>query len=144
MFVTYYKIMNYDAILQGRISGYSTFEIILSILGVLLLLEATRRTVGLPIVIVAASMILYALLGKYIPTQILSHPGFSYDRISTSLWFQESGVFGTPIQISSKFIFLFLFFGVVLVHTKIGQFFIDLAFSLTGRFTVGSVNDGVL
>ncbi|HLS61169.1 MAG TPA: TRAP transporter permease [Virgibacillus sp.] len=144
MFVTYYKIMNYDAILQGRISGYSTFEIIISILGVLLLLEATRRTVGLPIVIVAASMILYALLGKYIPTQILSHPGFSYDRISTSLWFQESGVFGTPIQISSKFIFLFLFFGVVLVHTKIGQFFNDLAFSLTGRFTGGTAKAAVV
>src|SRR5690625_4532311 len=144
MFVTYYKIMNYDAILQSRISGYSTLEIILSILGILLLLEATRRTVGLPIVIVAASAILYAMLGKYIPTQILSHPGFSYDRIATSLWFQERGVFGTPIQISSKFIFLFLFFGVVLVHTKIGQFFNYLAFSLTGRFTGGTAKAAVV
>lgn len=144
MFVTYYKIINYDSILQSRISGYSTMEVIISIIGILLLLEATRRTVGVPIVIVAALMILYALLGKYIPTQILSHPGFSFDRISTNLWFQERGVFGTPIQISSKFIFLFLFFGVVLVHTKIGQFFNDLAFSLTGRFTGGTAKAAVV
>src|SRR5690625_1138383 len=144
MFVTYYKIMNYDAILQSRISGYSTLEIILSILGILLLLEATRRTVGLPIVIVAASAILYAMLGKYIPTQILSHPGFSYDRIATSLWFQERGVFGTAIQISSKCICLFLFFVVVLVHPKFGIFFNDLAFSLTGRFTGGTAKAAVV
>src|SRR5690625_6017342 len=144
MFVTYYKIMKYDATLQSSISGYFTLEIILSILGILLLLEATRRTVGLPTVIVAASAILYAMLGKYIPTQILSHPGFSYDRIATSLWSQERGVFGTPIQISSNFIFLFLFFGVVLVHTKIGQFFNDLAFSLTGRFTGGTAKAAVV
>src|SRR5690625_6058288 len=104
MFVTYYKIMNYDAILQGRISGYSTFEIILSILGVLLFLEATRRTVGLPIVIVAASLILYALLGEYIATRMLSYPGVSYDRISTSLWVEADGTFSNCIYFSSKVI----------------------------------------
>src|SRR5699024_7765680 len=117
--------------------------VIISILGILLLLEATRRTVGLPIVIVASVMIAYALFGNYIPTQILSHAGFSFDRVATNLWYRESGVFGTPIQISSKFIFLFLFFGVVLVHTRIGKFFNDLAFALTGRFTGGTAKADV-
>src|SRR5690606_40063431 len=87
----------------------------------------------LPIVIVASIMIAYAVFGNFVPTQILSHPGFSFDRVTTILWFQESGVFGTPLQISSKFIYLFLFFGVMLIHTRIGQFFNDLAFALTGR-----------
>src|SRR5699024_12325449 len=81
---------------------------------------------------------LYAIFGKYIPTQILSHQGFHISRLAPNLWFQESGVFGTPIQISAKFIFLFLFFGVILVHTKIGHFFIDLAFALTGLNTGGT------
>src|SRR5690606_10319128 len=57
---------------------------------------------------------------------------------------QESGVFGTPLQISSKFIYLFLFFGVMLVHTRIGQFFNDLAFALTGRFTGGTAKTAVI
>ncbi|MGM8213700.1 TRAP transporter permease [Virgibacillus sp. W0430] len=143
MYVTYHKIIFFDSILQSRISGYSTIDTIISILGILLLLEATRRTVGIPIVIVASVMIAYALFGKYVPTQVLSHPGFTFDRIATNLWFQESGVFGTPIQISSKFIFLFLFFGVVLVHTKIGKFFNDLAFAVTGRYTGGTAKAAV-
>src|SRR5699024_12707993 len=89
-----------EEIIRSRISGYDTVEVIISVLGILLVLEATRRTVGLPIVIVASITLLYALFGKHIPTQILSHPGFSVRRLAPNLWFQESGVFGTPIQIS--------------------------------------------
>jgi len=88
--------------------------------------------------------IIYTLVGKYIPTQILSHPGFSMDRITTNLWYRESGIFGTPIQISAKFIYLFLFFGVILVHTPIGKFFNDIAFALTGRFTGGTAKAAVV
>ena len=144
MYVTYHKIFFFDSILKSRITGYSTIDIIISIIGILLVLEATRRTVGVPIVVVASITILYAIFGKHIPTTILSHPGFSVDRIAPNLWYQESGVFGTPVQISAKFIFLFLFFGVMLVHTKIGQFFNDLAFSLTGRFTGGTAKTAVV
>src|SRR5690625_4030227 len=89
-------------------------------------------------------MICYAMFGNFIPTKILSHPGFEFDRVTTSLWSRESGVFGTPIQISSKFIYLFLFFGVMLIHTRIGQFFNDLAFALTGRFTGGTAKTAVI
>ena len=144
MYVTYHKIFFFDSILQSRVSGYSIIDIIISILGIALVLEATRRTVGLPIVIVAGVAIIYTLVGKYIPTQILSHPGFSMDRITTNLWYRESGIFGTPIQISAKFIYLFLFFGVILVHTPIGKFFNDIAFALTGRFTGGTAKAAVV
>src|SRR5690625_2177471 len=143
MYVTYHKIIFFDSIIQSRISGYSTIDTIISIVAILLLLEATRRTVGVPIVIVASVMIAYAIFGEYIPTKILSHPGFAFDRVTTNLWYRESGVFGTPIQISSKFIYLFLFFGVMLIHTRIGQFFNDLAFALTGRFTGGTAKAAV-
>ncbi|WP_340084088.1 TRAP transporter permease [Siminovitchia sp. FSL H7-0308] len=144
MYVTYHKIIFFDALLKSRVTGYSTIDIIISAIGILLVLEATRRTVGVPIVVVASITILYAIFGKHIPTTILSHPGFSVDRIAPNIWYQESGVFGTPIQISAKFIFLFLFFGVMLIHTKIGQFFNDLAFSLTGRFTGGTAKTAVV
>ena len=143
MYVAYHKIIFFDEILMARITGYTTFDTIVSIIGILLVLEATRRTVGLAIVIVATIAILYAILGKYIPTQVLSHAGFSIERITTNLWYQDSGVFGTPIQISAKYIYLFLFFGVVLVHTNIGKFFNNLAFALTGRFTGGTAKAAV-
>ncbi|HLS09244.1 TRAP transporter permease [Lentibacillus sp.] len=143
MYVTYHKIFFFESILQSRISGYSLIDIILAIIGVLLVLEATRRTVGLPIVIVASVTLIYAIFGNFIPTDILSHPGFSLDAVATDLWFQESGVFGTPIQISSKFIYLFLFFGVLLIHTNIGKIFNDMAFALTGKYTGGTAKAAV-
>lgn len=144
MYVTYHKIIFFDSILQSRVSGYGFFDIAVSILGILLVLEATRRTVGLPIVIVASVAILYGIYGNIIPTKILSHAGFSLERLAPNLWFQESGVFGTPVQISAKFIYLFLFFGVILVHTPIGTFFNDLAFAITGRFTGGTAKAAVV
>lgn len=143
MFVTYYKVLQYDELRHSRIVGYDSLETLISVIGILLLLEATRRTVGIPIVIVATTMIAYALFGDLIPIKVLAHGGFDFDKVTNVLWFQESGVFGTPIQISAKFIYLFLFFGVILVHTNIGKFFNDLAFSLTGRFTGGTAKAAV-
>src|SRR5690625_3557967 len=81
MYVTYHKIIFFDSILQSRISGYSLIDTVISIIAILLLLEATRRTVGIPIVIVATIMMLYAMFGNFIPTKILSHPGFSFERV---------------------------------------------------------------
>src|SRR5690625_7544454 len=75
---------------------------------------------------------------------MLSHQGYDFFEIATRLWYRDSGVFGTPLQISAKYIFLFLFFGVILVHTRIGQFFNDLAFGLTGRFTGGTAKADVV
>lgn len=143
-FGAYYKILFYDEVLRARITGYSTVDLIVAGLGVLFVLEATRRTVGVPIVIVAALAITYALLGNHIPTTLLSHPGFPLHDIAPYLWFRESGVFGTPLQISAKFIFLFLFFGAVLIQTGVGSFFNDLAFAATGRFTGGTAKAAVI
>ncbi|HLR14342.1 MAG TPA: TRAP transporter permease [Bacillota bacterium] len=144
MYVTYHKVFFFDSLISARVMGYEPLDIALSIVGILLLLEATRRTIGMPIVIVASVAILYALLGNHIPTQILSHSGNSVSKLATNLWYKESGVFGTPLQISVKFIFLFLFFGVMLVHTNIGKFFNDVAFALTGRFTGGTAKAAVV
>lgn len=143
-FAAYYKIIFYEEVLRARITGYSTFDLTIAVLGVLFVLEATRRTVGMPIVVMAAIAILYALFGNLIPSPLLSHPGFALEQISPYLWFRESGVFGTPLQISARFIFLFLFFGVVLMHTGVGRFFNDLAFAVTGRFTGGSGKAAVI
>ncbi|MCS2608016.1 TRAP transporter permease [Halomonas sp. wenzhen-202101] len=143
-FTAYYKIIFYEEVLRARVTGYSTLDLAVAALGVLFVLEATRRTVGLPIVIMAALAILYALFGNLIPSPLLSHPGFSFEQVSPYLWFRESGVFGTPLQISARFIFLFLFFGVVLMHTGVGRFFNDLAFAVTGRFTGGSGKAAVI
>ncbi|OSM44261.1 TRAP transporter permease [Nesterenkonia sp. PF2B19] len=119
-----------------QILGYSDLDHVVAVAGILLVLEATRRCVGLPIVIIATLAMVYAIFGNHSP--LFPHRGMSVENFATSTFLSTGqGVFGTPIQVSSNFIFLFLFFAVVLLRTNIGQFFNDLAFRAAGRFTGG-------
>nr|MBA2442551.1 TRAP transporter permease [Rubrobacter sp.] len=138
----YYIFFNYEYLInEAMIFGFSTVDVAVATAGVLLILEATRRCVGLPIVIIGTAALVYALAGPYIP--VFGHAGFNWPQLSTELFFTRSAIFSTPIQVSSTFIFLFLFFGVVLVKTNIGKFFTDLAFGATGRFTGGTAKAAV-
>ncbi|WP_078430296.1 TRAP transporter permease [Alkalihalobacterium alkalinitrilicum] len=139
----YYIIFNYTRLTstQTIILGFSTLDIIMATLGVLLILEGTRRAVGLPIVIIALIALAYGLWGKGIPH--FGHAGFNFDRLMTRMFYTTEAVFGIPIQISSTFIYLFLFFGVILTGTGIARFFNDLAFGLTGRMTGGTAKAAV-
>ncbi|MGO1292050.1 MAG: TRAP transporter permease [Brevibacterium linens] len=139
VFVEYTRLVSNSV----QILGYSNLDYFVAILGVLLILEATRRCVGLPIVIIGGIAILYGLFGNYSP--VFTHSGMSLEDFATTMFLSNgSGIFGTPIQVSANFIFLFLFFAVMLVHTNIGQFFNDLAFRLTGRFTGGPAKAAVV
>lgn len=143
--VGYYNVINYEALVNERIIfGYNTMDYIVATLGVLLVLEAARRCVGLPIVIVALVAILYSLYGNYIPSKLFAHRGFSWSQLTTDLYLTTKGIYSTPIQVSSTFIFLYLLFGVVLNRTGIGQFFNELSYALTGRFTGGQAKAAVL
>lgn len=143
--VGFYNVIFYNDLVTERIVfGYNTMDIIVASLGILLVLEAARRCVGLPIVIVSSLAILYSLFGNYIPTKLFAHRGFSWSTLTTDLYLTTKGIFSTPIQVSSTFIFLFLFFGVMLTKTGIGQFFNELAFAVTGRFTGGQAKAAVV
>lgn len=143
--VGYYNVIFYEELVTQKIVfGYETIDIIVASLGVLLVLEAARRCVGLPIVIVAGIAILYAMYGNLIPTKLFAHRGFEWSTVATDLYLTTKGIYSTPIQVSSTFIFLFLLFGVMLIRTGVGQFFNDLAFALTGRFTGGQSKAAVV
>ncbi|TMW71510.1 TRAP transporter permease [Alteribacter natronophilus] len=139
----YYIVYQYDHIRVAiNFNTFTTFDIIVATVGILLLLEATRRAVGLPIVIIAGLAIVYAMFGNNLPYGF-GHGGFNWEGISRRLFYTSEAIFGIPIQISSTYIFLFLFFGVMLTKTGVGQFFNDLAFALTGRFTGGTAKAAV-
>lgn len=143
LFTNFYIVVQYDQLFRSSIvAGYTITDKLIATLFILLLLEGTRRAVGLPIVIIALLGISYGLWGNNIPH--FGHAGFEFDRLMTRLVYSSEAIFGTPIQISSTYIYLFLFFGVMLVRTNIGQFFNDLAFSLTGRFTGGTAKAAVV
>ncbi len=143
--VGYYNVIFYQELVSEKIVfGYSNIDYLVATLGVLLVLEAARRCVGLPIVFVAGAAILYALFGNFIPTKMFAHRGFDWGTLATDLYLTTKGIYSTPIQVSSTFIFLFLLFGVMLIRTGVGQFFNDLAFALTGRFTGGQAKAAVV
>ncbi|WP_188456099.1 TRAP transporter permease [Virgibacillus oceani] len=142
LFTNFYIIYSYDRLInEAIIFGFTAFDQIVATAGILLLLEATRRVVGLPIVIIAIVALLYGLLGQYIP--VIGHAGYDWPSLATEMFFSSSSIFGIPIQISSTYIYLFLFFGVMLVKTNIGQFFNDIALRLTGKYTGGTAKAAV-
>ncbi|UFJ40725.1 TRAP transporter permease [Brevibacillus humidisoli] len=142
MFANYYIVWHYERLTtKSIVLGFTTMDIIVATIGILLLLEATRRSVGLPIVVIAVLAMAYGLWGKGIP--LFGHAGFDWSRLSTELFYGTDAIFGIPIQISSTYIFLFLFFGVMLTKSGIGQYFNDLAFRATGRFTGGTAKAAV-
>jgi TRAP transporter 4TM/12TM fusion protein len=116
---------------------------VVSILGVLLVLEACRRVIGLFMTVICAVSIGYALYGPYMPDLII-HKGYSVERIATTLWLTTEGIFGLPIGVAATFVFVFVLFGAILETTGGGAFFIDMAYALTGRFSGGPAKASVV
>jgi TRAP transporter 4TM/12TM fusion protein len=125
----------YDTLVQ-QIGSISDVQMVIGGLAVLLVLEATRRAVGLPITIIAILFMIYALFGPYMPG-MLAHRGLDLRQLIDSMFFTTEGILGTPLQVSSTYIFLFLLFGAFLVQTGVGNYFNDLAISLAGKRTGG-------
>ena len=140
-----YLYFNYEQLTGNAVQvlGYSTQDYVVATLGILLVLEGTRRCVGLPIIVIAVVAILYALFGNHSP--VFQHAGMSWETFSTNMFMSTgAGIFSTPIQVSAQFIFLFLFFAVVLLRTNIGQLFNDLAFRVAGKYTGGPAKAAVV
>jgi len=137
-----YIIVNYGQLVL-RAGTATTMDMIVGVIGILLVLEAARRIVGLPIVIIASVFILYAFVGPWLPGQ-LAHRGVDVGDLVQHLFFTTEGVFGIPLGVSSTFIFLFILFGAYLEKTGLGQYFIDLANSIAGRAAGGPAKVAVL
>lgn len=137
-----YITFNYQGLLL-RAGNQTTLDVFVAILAVLLVLEAARRVVGLPIVIIGSVFLIYSKFGAYMPG-FLNHRGYSVDRIVSHMYYTTEGILGTPIGVSSTFIFLFILFGAFLEKTGIGRFFIDLANAIAGKAVGGPAKVAVL
>ena len=137
-----YISFNFEELIR-RAGIYTTTDVIIGIIGILLVFEACRRIVGLPILIISIVFIVYALFGAYAPG-FLNHRGYSLQRLVSHLFYNTEGIMGTPIGASATFIFLFIFFGALLDKTGIGQFFIDICNAIAGGFDGGPAKVAVL
>jgi TRAP-type uncharacterized transport system fused permease subunit len=103
---------------------------------ILLALEATRRTAGNAIVIVACAFILYSFFGNYFPGQ-LYHRGFSLSRIIGLHLTTTDGLFSVPLEVSSTFLILFMLFGSALSNSGAVDYFLDIANAFVGKYNAG-------
>ena len=129
---------------QWSFAGWDIpIEAVLGWTGIVLLLEATRRIIGLPLVIMCLVFITYSLFGQSMP-DLIAHKGVSVSRLAGNFWLGQEAIFGIPIDVSTRFIFLFVLFGALLDKAGAGQYFIDLAFGMVGRFRGGPAKASVL
>ena len=118
-------------------------ELIIGSCGIIILLEATRRVIGLPLVIIAISFLLFSYFGRYAP-EIISHGGLSLNRLVGFQWLDQEAIFGIPIGVSVDFIFLFVLFGALLETAGGGKYFLDLAFAMVGKMRGGPAKAAIL
>ncbi|MGE0497386.1 MAG: TRAP transporter permease [Ramlibacter sp.] len=120
-----------------------TQDLVVAVIGIVLLLEATRRALGLPMVIVALVFLGYTFGGRYMPDMI-AHKGASISRVMSHQWLTTEGVFGVALGVSNGFIFLFVLFGSLLDKAGAGNYFIKSAFALLGHLRGGPAKAAVV
>ncbi len=140
--VILYLFVNYrELVMRG--GSPKTMDVVMGCIAIILVIEAARRTVGLPLVIVAAVFLAYSFLGPYLPG-MLGHRGYDIERVASQMYITLEGIFGTPMSVATTFVFAFIMFGSFLEATGGAKQFIDLAFSLTGRFAGGPAKTAVV
>ena len=130
-----YWPMYYEDLVQ-QIGTITDVQLVIGSIAILLVLEASRRAVGLPITIIAAIFLAYAYFGPHMPG-MFAHRGLTLYQLVDTMFFTTEGILGTPLQVSSTYIFLFLLFGAFLVQTGVGNYFNDLAITIAGKRTGG-------
>ncbi|MDR5899201.1 TRAP transporter permease [Halomonas vilamensis] len=146
-----YLVLFLDDIIS-RAGFWSQTDIVVACIATVTVLEASRRAVGMSMTMIGVIAIAYAMagprgdlawLGEWLPG-ILGHRGYSLDRIAGQLYLGQEGIFGLPLGVAATYIFIFVLFGAFLESTGAGKFFIDLAYSATGRQRGGPAKAAVL
>jgi len=134
------SFLGFELKLQDQVLRQGAPEVIDVVMGTILivvLLEAVRRTLGPVVPIIILIFTGYAVFGKYIPFDILKHPGVDWFQYINNMYFPSEGIYGVTLWIVSTVVFHFVLFGVLAQRMGLGQFFVDIATVVAGRYTGG-------
>lgn len=131
--------------LANRTGLPTVLDIAVSVIGIFLLLEAARRTMGPPLVLIAVIFLFYTFAGNasFLP-DVIAHKGQSLSKVASHQWLSTEGVFGVALGVSTDFVFLFVLFGSLLDKAGAGNYFIKLSFALLGHMRGGPAKAAVL
>jgi TRAP transporter 4TM/12TM fusion protein len=133
----------FAAELGTRPGSPTRIDLAVTVIGVMLLLEATRRCLGWPMTVMAIIFIVYMFAGPYMPDMI-SHKGASLGRAASQTWLTTEGVFGIALGVSAEFVFLYVLFGALLDQAGAGNWMTRVAFALMGHLRGGPAKASVL
>ena len=136
-------IFLFYAELASRPGMPTTLDLVVAVVGLTLLLEAARRALGLPMVILAILFMVYIFFGQYMP-EVIAHRGASLAKGMSHIWLTTEGVFGVALGVSASFIFLFVLFGALLETAGAGNYFIKSAIALLGHMKGGPAKAAVV
>ncbi|ASJ72027.1 TRAP transporter permease [Granulosicoccus antarcticus] len=137
-----YTYVFYEGISQ-RVGAPVSQDYVVAVIGMLLLLEAARRSLGPALMLVATAFLVYTFLGPLMPA-IISHKGNALSEVVNHQWITTEGVFGIALGVSTSFVFLFVLFGSLLDKAGAGNYFIQVAFSLMGHMRGGPAKAAVV
>jgi TRAP transporter 4TM/12TM fusion protein len=137
-----YLVLGYRTLVT-RAGILTQLDMVVGVIGLLLVFEAGRRIVGLPMVIIAGVFVIYALWGEWLPG-MLAHRNVSIIQLVDHLYFTTEGMFGIPLGVSSTFVFMFLLFAAMIEITGIGKLFIDFGNAIAGWASGGPAKVAVI
>ncbi|MEQ8292900.1 MAG: TRAP transporter permease [Roseovarius sp.] len=137
-----YIYFAYQGIAQ-RVGAPILQDFVIAVIGIMVLLEATRRALGPALMIVASCFLIYTFLGPHMPS-IIAHKGNNLSEVVNHQWITTEGIFGIALGVSTSFVFLFVLFGSLLDKAGAGNYFIQVAFSLMGHMRGGPAKAAVV
>ncbi|MDL0088356.1 TRAP transporter permease [Campylobacter gastrosuis] len=140
--VVLYPAVEFYSLAQ-RPGDYLQIDIIVAFVAIFVIIEAGRRVLGPALGIICAVFLAYDYFGRYMP-DVIAHQGASLQKLAGHMFLTTEGIFGVPIGVSVSFIYLFVLFGSLLERAGAGQYFINLAFALLGKFRGGPAKASVI
>lgn len=141
--ISLYLLVFFQDIFIERPGNHTPLDLMMGVIAIAMVIEATRRTMGIFLPLLAIATIFYGLLGPYLPGG-LGHRGYSLPRIVAHLYKGTEGIYGIPVGVVATFVFHFVLFGIMAQLTGLGQLFVNLATIAAGRFSGGPAKVSVV
>jgi TRAP transporter 4TM/12TM fusion protein len=138
-----YLLVNFQHIFIERPGEHTPLDLMIGVIAITMVIEATRRTMGIFLPLLAIVTVLYGIFGPYLPGG-LGHRGYSVPRVVAHLYKGTEGIYGIPVGVVATFVFHFVLFGIMAQLTGLGQLFVNLATIAAGRFSGGPAKVSVV
>jgi TRAP transporter 4TM/12TM fusion protein len=138
-----YLLIFFDTIFLERPGEHTPIDLMVGVIAIAMVIEATRRTMGIFLPLLAIATVLYGIFGPYLPGG-LGHRGYSVPRVVAHLYKGTEGIYGIPVGVVATFVFHFVLFGIMAQLTGLGQLFVSLATIAAGRFAGGPAKVSVV